>query len=254
MSFEGAGEFMQDGVLPVYTYRFPIAHTAEIKVSVMPEDIDFIHISDPTLAEKMPSDFIVGAAIEQERNKYYARVWLMPLVLVDGDKAARIIRGSLNILLEPSEGGGSQRSGPEFKESSSFANGIIHRVSIDQPGIYKLDYNFIKDKLKIDPSSINPTRLGIFSNGGGRVPQWNAAPRIDDLEQSASLGFGLEDGQFNQGDYLMWYALGPHSWAFDPSERTYNMELNNYDKVNHYYYIIVVDFVIIIQLHVVCPF
>jgi hypothetical protein len=161
----------------------------------------------------------------------------MPLISVNGDKAARILQGTLNIRLTPIVAGFGGR-GPEFKESSVLENGIIHRVSVDQPGIYKLDYNYIKDKLKIDPSAIDPTRIGIYSNGGGRVPQWNAAPRIDDLEQSATLGNGLDDGQFNQGDYLLWFAQGPHSWAFDPAERIYNMELNNYDEVNHYYIII----------------
>jgi hypothetical protein len=238
LSFEGAGEFSQDAVLPVYTYRFPVAYRAEISVNVMPDNIDFIHISDPNLAAKIPSDFIVGATIEQERNKYFARVWLMPLISVNGDKAARIVQGTLNIQIAPREAGIGGRSGPEFKESSELANGIIHRVSVDQPGIYKLDYTYVKDKLKIDPSTIDPTRIGVFSNGGGRVPQWNAAPRIDDLEQSATLGYGLDDGQFNQGDYLLWYAQGPHSWAFDPAERIYNMELNNYDEVNHYYIIL----------------
>jgi hypothetical protein len=47
LSFEGAGEFMQDAVLPVYSYRFPVPHMAEIMVSVTPENIDFIQISDP---------------------------------------------------------------------------------------------------------------------------------------------------------------------------------------------------------------
>jgi hypothetical protein len=117
LSFEGAGEFMQDAVLPVYSYRFPVPHMAEIMVSVTPENIDFIQISDPKLAKKIPADFIVGAAIEQERNKYFARVWLMPLISVNGDKAARILQGTLNIRLTPIVAGFGGR-GPEFKESS----------------------------------------------------------------------------------------------------------------------------------------
>lgn len=138
---------------------------------------------------------------------------------------------------DPGEQGG-ERSGPEFKTTSVLASGRIFRVSVDQPGIYKLDYNFIKDKLKIDPSGISPSRIGVFGNGSGRVPQWNAAPRIDDLEQSATQGFGLEDGQFNPGDYLLWYAEGPQKWEYDSVDRVYNMELNTYDLVNHYYIII----------------
>jgi hypothetical protein len=136
------------------------------------------------------------------------------------------------------EPGYTTRSGPQFKENSLLANGIIHRVSVNKTGIYKLDYNFIKDKLKLDPATFSPDRIGIFGNGDGRVPQWNSAPRIDDLEQCATLGSGLEDGQFNAGDYLLWYAQGPDQWTYNPESRLYSMELNNYDVLNHYYIII----------------
>lgn len=133
---------------------------------------------------------------------------------------------------------GGLRMGPDFKESSQLSDGTVFRISVDKPGIYKLDYNFIKEKLKVDPSGVSPTQIGIFGNGGGRVPQWNAQSRIDDLEQSATYGFGLDDGQFNPGDYLLWYAEGADRWTFDPVERVYNMELNNYDVLNHYYVIL----------------
>lgn len=133
---------------------------------------------------------------------------------------------------------GGMRKGPDFKETSLLSDGKVYKISVDQPGIYKLDYNFIKDKLKVDPAGISPAAIGIFGNGGGRVPQWNAQSRIDDLEQSATFGFGLDDGQFNPGDYLLWYAEGANRWTFDPVDRVYNMELNNYDVLNHYYIII----------------
>ena len=126
----------------------------------------------------------------------------------------------------------------EFKSTSLLAGGIIHRVAVSKSGVYKLDYNFIKDKLKIDPGSISTDRIIIAGNGAGRIPQWSATPRIDDLEQIASYGFGLEDGHFNEGDYLLWYAEGPEAWAFDTVDHVYNMDKNIYDNVNHYYIII----------------
>ena len=140
------------------------------------------------------------------------------------------------------QGGGEfddpSRSGPEFKTSSVLSSGKIHRVGVDQPGVYKIDFNFIKDKMKIDPSSLQPNAIGVFGNGSGRVPQWNGEVRIDDLEQYATYGFGLEDGQFNQGDYLLWYADGPDRWTYDPVDRIYNMDLNIYDRTNHFYIIV----------------
>ncbi len=132
----------------------------------------------------------------------------------------------------------AQRSGPEFKETSVLSSGIIHKIAVSQTGIYKLDYSFIKDKLKIDPGTLNPNQIAIFGNGDGRVPQWNGADRIDDLEETAMLGVGLDDGKFDQGDYFLWYAQGPDHWIYDPSSRIYHMDKNIYDEVNHYYVII----------------
>ncbi|HZV71893.1 MAG TPA: type IX secretion system sortase PorU [Saprospiraceae bacterium] len=132
----------------------------------------------------------------------------------------------------------AQPSGPGFKETSILSTGIIHRVSVSQTGVYKLDYTFIKDKLKIEPGTLNPGKIAIYGNGNGRVPQWNGADRIDDLEETATFAVGLEDGKFDQGDYLLWYAEGADRWRYDPAARIYHMDKNIYDELNHYYIII----------------
>ncbi len=130
------------------------------------------------------------------------------------------------------------RSGPPFKENSVLANGIIHRIAVNAPGVYKIDYNFLKDKLHLDLSSISPGQVAVFGNGGGRIPQWSRAPRIDDLEQVSSMGFGMEDGQINPGDYFLFYAEGPDWWVYDSTEHIYHMDKNIYDAKNHYYVIV----------------
>lgn len=238
LSFQGAGEFSANPALPVYTFRFPLESSSTLSVALSVEASDQVTIANDSLSADIPGQYLLGSSTEQDRGKWFGRVWIMPLVSITDQTAERITSGILTIRIHPVLSGGVVRSGPGFKENSVLREGIIHRISVDQPGIYKLDYNYIKDKLKIDPSSISPSDIGIFGNGDGRVPQWNSAPRIDDLEQSASYGFGLDDGQFNPGDYLLWYAEGVHHWAYDTVERLYNMEFNNYDKVNHYYVIV----------------
>jgi hypothetical protein len=126
----------------------------------------------------------------------------------------------------------------DFKTNSILVSGSIHRISVSKSGVYKLDYNFIKDKIKIDPGSISPDRIIIAGNGAGRIPQWSGAPRVDDLDQIASLGVGLDDGHFDNGDYLLWYAEGPEGWKFDSVSQVYTMDKNIYDNLNHYYVII----------------
>lgn len=126
----------------------------------------------------------------------------------------------------------------DFKSNSILVSGSIHRISVSRSGVYKLDYSFIKDKLKIDPGAISPDRIVVAGNGSGRIPQWSGVPRIDDLEQIASLGVGLSDGHFDNGDYILWYAEGPEGWSYDSINHVYNMDKNIYDNVNHYYIII----------------
>ncbi len=130
----------------------------------------------------------------------------------------------------------SQGSG--FKETSLLTTGQIHKVSVSRSGVYKIDFNFLRDKLKIDPATVDPSKIIIAGNGGGRIPQWNSAARIDDLEQSSTQAFGLDDGQFNPGDYLLWFAEGPDKWKYDTTSRTYVMDKNIYDDHNHYFIII----------------
>ncbi|MBP7238856.1 MAG: type IX secretion system sortase PorU [Saprospiraceae bacterium] len=238
LEFDHAGEFADNPLLPIYSVRFPIAGPAQLSALVQVVSSETVMISDLSLTADIPKSYTIGTSVEQDRGKYFGRVWILPLISTGEHTATRIIGGSLAVRVTSSGAGYTNRSGPSFKENSVLAEGIIHRVSVNTSGVYKLDYNFIKDKLKIDPSTFSPDRIGVFGNGDGRVPQWNSAPRVDDLEQCATLGSGLEDGQFNPGDYLLWYAQGPDQWTYDPESRLYNMELNNYDALNHYYIII----------------
>jgi Peptidase family C25 len=238
LSFENAGEFAQNPILPVYTYRFPLAGASELTAVISVLSSEVISITDPKVCQAIPAEYYIGAIAEQERGKWYGRVWLMPLISSSNQKAKRINSGVIHIEVKPEPNINAARTGPEFKETSVLSSGVIHKVAVSKSGIYKIDYAYIRDQLKIDPSTFTTDRIAIFGNGDGRVPQWNSAPRIDDLEQSSSLGVGFDDGQFNQGDYLLWYAEGPDAWSYDPVDRIYNMEKNNYNEVNHYYIII----------------
>lgn len=238
LKFDHSGEFAGNPLLPIYSARFPLDGPSQLNVKIEVDASETVVILDNQLMTDIPVQYTIGSNVEMEKGQYYGRVWIMPLIKAGEHSATRIIDGVLKIGISPLTASGNGRSGPEFKENSLLANGIVHKLSVSKAGIYKLDYNFIKDKLKIDPASFSPDRIGIFGNGGGRVPQWNSAPRIDDLEQCSTFGFGLEDGQFNPGDYLLWYAQGADQWTYDPAGRLYNMELNNYDAVNHYYVII----------------
>ena len=165
LSFDGAGEFSVNPALPVYTFRFPLEGSSKLSVKLTVESSEQIPITNEVIFDDIPKEYVVGSSTEQERGRWFGRVWIMPFIAQGDQKADRITNGILTIRIDPIYTGGVVRSGPGFKENSVLKEGIIHKLSVDQSGIYKLDYNFIKDKLKVDPSSISPSDIGIFGNG-----------------------------------------------------------------------------------------
>ena len=238
LRFEGAGEFPSDPRLPLYTYRFPIGGKSSLsaQLSIATSEQMALGHMDPKL--NLPRNHVIGAVAENERGNWYARVWVMPIVSQGGEAAQKIISGELTIQIKAIPSAIAPRSDPNFKETSVLSSGAIHKISVNKAGIYKLDFNFIKDKIKMDPSGISPDRIGIYGNGDGRLPQWNGAFRIDDLEETHMKGVGMEDGRIDPGDYFLWYAEGPDQWKYDMTERVYHMDKNIYDESNHYYVII----------------
>jgi hypothetical protein len=237
LTFKGAGEYSNDTRLPLYTYRFPISSQSSIAAQLSVRSAESFTLPHLDPKPVIPRNPVIGATTENERGKWYARVWVMPIISSGGEKAERIISGEISIQLTP-VGVIGTRSGPNFKETSVLSSGTIHKISVDRTGVYKIDYNFIKEKIKIDPSSITPDRFAIFSNGSGRMPQANNALRIDDLEEVPMMGVGMEDGRIDAGDYFLYYAEGPDKWTYETAERVYHMDKNIYDELNHYYIII----------------
>lgn len=238
LRFEDAGEFPADPRLPLYTYRFPIGGQASIIPQLVVSSSESQSLSHLDPKVNLPRTHHVGAVVEVERGKWFARVWVMPIISQNGGMAEKIISGELIIQLNNIPLIISARSGPDFKETSVLSSGTIHKLSVEKTGVYKIDYNFIKDKIKIDPASISPEKIAIYGNGDGRLPQKNSAFRIDDLEESHMTSVGMDDGRIDQGDYFLWYATGPDHWSYNPIARIYHMDKNIYDESNHYYVII----------------
>jgi hypothetical protein len=119
--------------------------------------------------------------------------------------------------------------------SSVLASGQWSKISVNSTGMYKIDYNFLKST-GINPDLIDPRNLSIYGNGGGMLPQPNASARADDLLENSILVIGEADGKFDVGDYILFYAQGPDTWAYNAVEGIFNHSKNIYSD-NSYYFI-----------------
>lgn len=115
-------------------------------------------------------------------------------------------------------------------------DGIIYKMSVQEAGIYKLDYNFLKSQLGVSNlDAIDPRTIKIFGNGGGMLPEANNAARSEDLTENAITIVGEEDGKFDPTDYILFYSAGASKWYFDATSKTFNKPKNIYDDNTYYF-------------------
>ncbi|MCU0429507.1 MAG: type IX secretion system sortase PorU [Cytophagaceae bacterium] len=128
----------------------------------------------------------------------------------------------------------SQARTTGFANSSVLSAGNWYKVAISSDGIYKLDYSFFTS-IGINPEEIDPRTLKVYGNGGGMLPQPNSSPRVDDLIENNILFVGESDGRFDPGDYVLFYATGPHTWSFQNSSQNFVHVKNIYTERSCYY-------------------
>jgi len=122
-----------------------------------------------------------------------------------------------------------------YATNSVLADGTWFKVSIAERGMHKIDFDFVKNKLGVDPSTINPAQIGVFGNGGTQVPEDNRIPRPDDLVENAIQLIGMQDGSFDNGDYILFYANGSFTIAKDSLNKKFRQSINIYSDNSFYF-------------------
>ncbi|NNC83222.1 MAG: type IX secretion system sortase PorU [Flavobacteriales bacterium] len=107
-----------------------------------------------------------------------------------------------------------------FVQQSKLATGDWYRIPISRDGIYRLDRDYFQG-LGVDVNGIDPNDINIYGNDQGLLPYNNSEFRYDDLQVKAVEFVGGGDGSFDSGDYILFYAKGPHRWEYDDSDEEF---------------------------------
>ncbi|MBY0347873.1 MAG: hypothetical protein K2W79_06400 [Hydrotalea flava] len=95
--------------------------------------------------------------------------------------------------------------------NSVLSAGNWFKIGVTKAGVYKIDVAFLKN-MGINTANLLAGSLCIYGNGGQMLPENNILPRIDDLFENAIWVNDGGDGIFNNNDYVLFYAAGPHQW------------------------------------------
>jgi hypothetical protein len=119
-------------------------------------------------------------------------------------------------------------------DSSVLAAGRWYKLVVTQAGLYKITYHDL-NSMGIDPSSLDVTKIRLFGNGSGMLPEVNSSPRIDDLREVAIQVEDGGDGHFDANDYIIFYGEAADKWTYSRLTRVYSHQRNIYSDSTCYF-------------------
>ncbi len=134
-----------------------------------------------------------------------------------------------------------KRNKSYYKSTSTVKNSVLsqgnwYKFAVDTSGVFKIDIQFLQN-LGINPNDINPKNIRIFGNGGALLPVLNSDFRFDGLQENSIYVQGEEDGRFDNGDFILFYAKGPHSWNIVSAQPGQSRHINNIYSDKAYYFL-----------------
>ena len=141
---------------------------------------------------------------------------------------------AFDITISPLESLKSSSRSNTYAPESVLKSGTWYKVGITKDGVYKIDFNYLKN-IGAKPEEIDPRNIKIYGSGGQQLPFLNSLSRFDDLTECAIYFEGESDGVFNQTDFAIFYGKAPHRWTKDNSCLSINHKLNDYTDTSYYF-------------------
>ncbi len=238
LSFENAGRADFSPFLPQFNERVPLNTAAALEVVLTNAEWENVTLPQNKGNELLPNDVQPVVELEQERLSYFARVKLLPLRRTSTGGYERLKAFSLDVRTRTLAQPLSPVVGDRNAITSKLSNGDLYKFGVQQTSMYKLTYEFLKNKLGIaNLDNIDPRNIQILGNGGYMLPEKNIDPRAEDLNELAVFSSGEGDGKFNPGDYILFYAVGPtHQVITGATNPQLNVRTHLYDR-NAWYFI-----------------
>jgi len=111
---------------------------------------------------------------------------------------------------------------------------IRQKNGVQHEGIYKVDGETLA-KAGVPLGSITPSTLQLFNNGGRELPMDLKTARPDSLIENPITLVGMEDGRFDNADYILFYGRGLQGATYDAQTGKYSHSINHFTDENIYW-------------------
>lgn len=218
-----------------YVERIPLKDNTlpEIRITDSHYSGSRLTISDSALKASSKIDIRVGV----ERKKSFAMVRIPAFRKNAEGQLEQLEQYTLNIVEKESKPAIATTGENLMRTtalSSVLAEGKWQKISVPSRGIYKVDYDFMKNTLGYS-GTINSSSIRLFGNGGTMLYESNKVSRPDDLLENALDMYDGNDGVFGAGDYFLFYANGPMEWVKDSLNQQFHHRTNLYSDSSYYF-------------------
>ncbi|MDR1950704.1 MAG: type IX secretion system sortase PorU, partial [Bacteroidales bacterium] len=121
-------------------------------------------------------------------------------------------------------------------QSSVLSEGLWYRVTVSENGIYKIRYEDLLSKGVLEKPA-NISKIALFGGLNGAIPLENFPDETFDLQEIAIFLVDINgDGQFGNGDYILFYGQSPHRWTWNLSQQKYTRQTNVFTREMSYFF------------------
>ncbi len=120
------------------------------------------------------------------------------------------------------------------KTSSVLATGHWYKLAVTGKGIHRITYDDLRS-MGIAPGTLDVTKLRLFGNGSGMLPETNSITRTDDLREIAIQVADGGDGHFDPTDYILFYGEDADKWGYEGFNKFFSHTRNLYSDTTYYF-------------------
>ncbi len=210
------------------------------KISLTQYAVPTVTISDITFATDVtlpkdaklsdPNKLLVSVGVDRKKN--FAVVHIPAFTGTPDGKVTQVSSFTLTIDEPPVHNNPAAKT--TDAANSALASGTWYKIGITKTGFYKIDYNFIKNNLGLDPTKIDPTKIRVFGNGGHMLAEANSVSRPSDLVENA-IFVSTGGGSLGSNDYFIFYGVGTTAWTVDSASQTFVHQVNLYADTAYYF-------------------
>jgi hypothetical protein len=235
LTFDEAANLGEFGSLPVFYRELKppddVWHYEVSVNSMLTDTLDAAESEALSDADLIPFEVVTGIIPGETTSALY----VLPFYKNE-DRIIRLLDFELSIDLVPAEP--ETRFGitsVDYKTQSVLETGRWFKLGITERGVHKLTHSDL-ETMGLDPVALDVERLGIFGNYNGLLPEANGKARVDDLQENSIHLVGTDDGTFDDGDYLLFYAQGPTTWKYNVFTGRYDHTVNIYADTIFYFF------------------